>query len=204
MKREQPKRRSEAGFSLVEVLVACGLMAIVLGALMNPLIVSQRIATRDTNYDYAQQAARTGLDSMVSQIRQATSFTPQANTVVINVALNGNSWTEQFECDLQQPGSTVYHECVRVQVAQGSTLPSVSNCLVTPPARPPSYCTVVAQNLLNGSYAVPVFTWGPDPNAPYYMTATIQVPSSNGAYLGLTHSITLSDGALMRNLNIGN
>jgi type II secretory pathway component PulJ len=204
MRREQAKRRSEAGFSLIEVLVACGLMAIVLGALMNPLIVSQRIETRDTNYDYAQQAARTGLDAMVAQIRQATAFTPQANTVVINVTLQGQQDTVEFECDLNQPGSTVYHECVRVYVTQGGTLPSISTCLVAPPARPPSYCTIVIQNMLNGTSAAPVFTWGPDPEAPYYMTATIQVPSSNGSYLGFTHAITLSDGALMRNLNIGN
>lgn len=204
MKRGQAKRRSEAGFSLIEVLVTAGLTALVLGALMNPLVVSQRIETRDTNYDYAQQAARTGLDSMVAQIRQATSFTPQGNTVVINVTLNQTALTVEYECDIQQPGSTIYHECVRVQVAQGSTLPSISSCIVAVGATPPSYCSIVVTNMLNGSYASPVFTWGPDPNAPYYMTATIQVPASNGSYLGLTHSITLSDGALMRNLNVGN
>lgn len=192
MEREQARFRSEAGFSLIEVLVSCGLMALVLGALMTPLITSQRIETRDTNYDWAQQAARTGLDSMVAQIRQATSATPQGNTVVINVTLQGVPLTVEYECDISQPGSSVYHECLRVQVSQGGTLPPIST------GRP------VIQNLLNGSFASPVFTWGPDPNAPYYMSATIQVPASNGNRVGLTHSITLSDGALMRNLNVGN
>jgi type II secretory pathway pseudopilin PulG len=196
MQREAGRRGSEAGFSLIEVLVACGLMALVLGALMEPLVLSQRIETRDTNYDFAQQSARTGLDSMVAQIRQATAVTPQSNTVVINVNLPVNgvdtAETVEYECDIQQPGSTTYHECLRVQTAEGGTLPPIST------GEP------VIQNLLNGTYASPVFTWGPDPNAPYYMTATIQVPSSNGSNIGFTHAITLSDGALMRNLNVGN
>ena len=186
------KYRSEAGFSLTELLVVIALLSVVLGALMGPLTVSQRIEARDTNYDYAQQAARTGLDSMVAQIRQATSFAPAANTVVINVTLQGVALTVEYECYILQPGSTKYHECLRVQVAQGGTLPSITTG------------RIVVQNLLNGTSASPLFTWGPDPNAPYYMTATIQVPASGGNYLGLTHSITLSDGALMRNLNVGN
>ena len=192
MKQGQAKCRSEAGFSLIELLVTTALMALVLGILMGPLTLSQRIETRDTNYDYAQQAARTGLDAMVAQIRQATSFTPADNTVVINVTLGGVALTVEYECDIAQPGSTVYHECLRVQVAQGGTLPAITT------GRP------VIQNLLNGTSTSPVFTWGPDPNAPYYMTATIQAPSSGGNHIGLTHSITLSDGALMRNLNVGN
>ena len=93
MKRGRAIWGSEAGFSLIELLVVAGMLALVLGALMQPLIVSQRIEARDTNYDYAQQGARTGLDSMVAQIRQATSFTPAANTVVINVSLQGNLYT---------------------------------------------------------------------------------------------------------------
>lgn len=168
------------------------LLAVVLGALMGPLTVSQRVETRDTNYDWAQQGARTALDSMVSQIRQATSFTPAANTVEFNVTLGGVALTVEYECDISQPGSVVYHECLRVQAAQGSSLPSITTG------------KVVLQNLTNGTYANPVFTWGPNPNAPYYMTATVQVPASGGNTLGLTHSITLSEGALMRNLNVGN
>ncbi len=166
---------------------------------MQPLILSQRIETRDTNYDVAQQNARTGLDSMVAQIRQATAFTPSINTVVINVSLQGVALTVEYECDIQQ--STTYRECIRVQVAQGGNLPSIttaSACAAN------SACKFVVQNLLNGTSGSPVFTWGPDPNAPYYMTGTIQVPSSGGNTIGLTHSITLSDGALMRNLNVGN
>lgn len=186
-------RQSEAGFTLIEILIVAGLLALVLGVLLQPMALSERIETRDVKYNEAQQSARVGLDSMVAQIRQATSFAPSANAVVINVTLAGTPLTVEYECDISQPGSSQYHECLRTQVAQGGTLPAITTG------------SIVLQNLLNGTYAAPVFTWGPDPNAPYYMTATIQVPASGGnSYLGLTHAITLSDGALMRNLNIGN
>jgi type II secretory pathway pseudopilin PulG len=192
VQRAETYSRAEAGFSLVEVLVGVSLLALVLGAVMTPLIISQRAETRTVNYDWAQQAGRGGLDSMVAEIRQATSFVPSGNAVVITVTLQGVPLTVEYECDVPQPGSTIYRECLRVQVAQGTTLPSINAG------------SIVLQNLLNGTDASPVFTWGPDPNAPYYMTASIQVPASTGASVGLSHSITLSDGALMRNLNVGN
>jgi hypothetical protein len=49
-----------------------------------------------------------------------------------------------------------------------------------------------------------VFSFEPDSVAPYYMTATVQVPASAGTTGGLSHTITFSDGALMRNENVGN
>jgi type II secretory pathway pseudopilin PulG len=191
MTREQANGRLEAGYSLVEVLVVALLLALVLGALMQPLIISQHIETRDTNYDAAQQQARTGLESMVAQIRQSTSFTPSDNAVILNVSLRGVPLTVEYECDIVQAG-TSYHECLRTQVAYGGTLPSITTG------------AVVVRNLVNGTATSPVFTWGPDPNAPYYMTATIDVPASGGSKIGLNHTIVLSDGALMRNLNVGN
>jgi hypothetical protein len=63
---------------------------------------------------------------------------------------------------------------------------------------------VAIANLVNGTVPDPVFSFAPDPISPYYMTATIKVPASGGAANGLTHSIVLSDGALMRNQNVGN
>jgi hypothetical protein len=109
----------------------------------------------------------------------------------MNVSLNGTSLLVQYECDIPQPG-TSYRECVRVQAPVGGNLPSLSTG------------AVVVANLQNGTSTNPVFSWGPDPNAPYYMTATIQVPASGGNNIGLGHSLVFSDGALMRNLNVGN
>jgi type II secretory pathway pseudopilin PulG len=177
----------------MEVLVATLLLSVVAGALMAPLVLSQRVQLRDSNYAYAQQEARTGLDSMVSQVRQAWAIlSTDLNAVEMNVNLNGTAEHVYYECDIPQPGSSQYRECVRVQAPVGNALPSLSTG------------TVVIRNLTNGTATDPVFSFGPDPVAPYYMTATIKVPASDGAAGGLNHSIAFSDGALMRNQNVGN
>jgi prepilin-type N-terminal cleavage/methylation domain-containing protein len=184
--------RSEAGFTLIEVLVVCVLTAVVLAAVATPIVVSAHNQKRNANYSYVQEQSRAGLDSMVSQIRQATSILSSTpNSIEMNVNLRGSALQVFYECDIPQTG-TSYHECVRVQSAQGVTLPSLSTG------------KVVVRNLLNGTTASPVFTFYPNSIAPYYMTATISVPASGGAAGGLTSSVVFSDGALMRNLNVGN
>ena len=182
----------QAGFTLVEILVAIILFSIVIGALMAPIVLSIKDQTRDANYAWAQQSARTELDSMVSQIRQAWSILSSGpNAVEMNVNLNGVALVVYYECDVPQPG-TPYRECVRLQAPAGSPLPPLSTA------------SIAITHLTNGTTTDPVFSFGPDPVAPYYMTATIKVPASGGAYGGLTHTIVLSNGALMRNLNVGN
>jgi prepilin-type N-terminal cleavage/methylation domain-containing protein len=185
---------SEAGFTLIEVIVVATLLSVVVGVLMAPLILSSKQQTKTMNYAFAQQEARTALESMVAQVRQANAvLTPDSNTnsIDMNVTLNGTTVQVYYECDIVQPG-TSYHECVRVQAAVGATLPSLSTG------------TVVARNLLNGTATDTVFSLGPSGPAPYYMTATLKVPASGGTNNGLTHSIVFSDGALMRNMNVGN
>ncbi len=184
--------RSQAGFTLLEVLVVILLLSLVVGALMSPMVLSIKNQTKDANYAYAQQNARTGLDAMVSQIRQAWSILSSGpNEVEMNVNLHGVALLVYYECDLPQTG-TAYHECIRVQAPAGSALPPLTSGSLAIP------------NLTNGTATDPVFTFGPDPVAPYYMTATIKVPASGGTVGGLTHTIVLSSGALMRNLNVGN
>ena len=176
-------------------MIVTTIVAVVGAIIMQPLTVSQRVQTRDANYAAAQQDVRTGVDSMVSQVRQATSLIySSGNAIDMNVTLNGTALRVYYECDIPQPGSLIYRECVRVQAAAGNSLPS------------PSTAVVVVRNLLNGTSSNPVFSFGPNPVAPYYMSATVDVPASGGitAFGGLNHTIALSDGALMRNLNVGN
>ena len=184
----------EGGFTLIEVIVVAALLAVVTGVLMSPLVIASKQQTKDSNYAFAQQQARTALEAMVAQVRQANAInTPDSNTnsIDMNVTLNGATYRVFYECDIVQPGAS-YHECVRLQAAVGASLPSISTG------------TVVARNLLNGTATDTVFSLGPSGPAPYYMTATLKVPASGGANSGLTHLIVFSDGALMRNMNIGN
>lgn len=191
----QPARSrlgSEAGFTLLEVIVGIGLTVLLLGALISPVVLAARHQVSDSNYTFAQQNARTGLNEIVRQVRQSSQILSTGpNSVEMNVTQNGVSDEVYYECDIPQPG-TQYRECVRVTAAVGGALPPLSSG------------TVVVTNLLNGTTSNPVFSFAPTPVAPYYMTATVQVPASAGRAYGLSHSMSFSDGALMRNLNIGN
>lgn len=183
---------TEAGFSLIELLIVLSILALVLATLVGPMVTGQRVEAKVDNYATAQQDASTGLESMVAQIRQATTiFASSGNSVTMNVTLGAQQLLVSYECDIAQSG-TPYRECMRVQTSQGGTLPSFASG------------QIVVTRLLNGTPSSPVFSWGPDPNAPYYMTATVDVPASAGQYYGLNHTIVFSDGALMRNLNVGN
>jgi len=189
---DRPARTGQEGFTLIEMIVGVALTVLVVGLLTTPVVLATRHQVSDSNYTWAQQRARTGLNEIVRQVRQSwqiLSATP--NAVDLNVTQAGVSDEVYYECDVPQPG-TQYHECVRVTAPVGSALPSLSTG------------TVVITNLLNGTASNPVFSFAPSPIAPYYMTATVQVPASNGRANGLIHSIMFSDGALMRNLNIGN
>ncbi len=187
-----PLRQHESGHTLVELLVVVAMLSVVFSALMMPLITTQRTTNRDLNYAYAQQEARTGLDAMVSQVRQAYNILDTSgNSVDFDIWLSGVAYRVYYECDVPQAG-TQYHECVRLQVAAGASLPPLSSG------------AIAIRNLTNGTSTDPVFSFAPDPEAPYYMTATVKVPASGGKNGGLTHTIVFSDGALMRNENVGN
>jgi prepilin-type N-terminal cleavage/methylation domain-containing protein len=190
--RLRSRARSECGYTLVELLVVITVLTGILAALLGPLETSQMSATRDQNYAYAQQEARTGLDSIVSQVRQASVvLATTGNSVDFNIYLSGVAYRVYYECDVPQP-TTTYRECVRLQVPAGTALPSLGSG------------SVVVRNLTNGTSVAPVFSFAPDPADPNYMTATVSVPSSDGTANGLAHTITLSNGALMRNQNVGN
>ncbi len=176
---------------LVELLVVLAMAVVVFATLVVPIITSQRVQSRDSAYAYAQQTARTGLDSMVHQIRQAyavLSTTP--NAIEFDVSLSGVDYHVYYECDVAQPG-TSYRECLRLQAPAGAVLPALSTG------------TVTATNLTNGTLTDPVFAFAPDAISPTYVTATIKVSASGGANTGLTHSIVLSDGVLLRNQTVG-
>jgi prepilin-type N-terminal cleavage/methylation domain-containing protein len=203
-----PSRRrkpAEAGFTLIELLVVTALLSVVVAALTAPLVFSINQQTNNVNYSFAQQEARTSLESMVTQIRQADKMitrlycggTCTTNTIDMLVSLNGTLLRVDYECDITQPNTnSAYRECVRAQTAATSP---------TPPSM--STGVVVARNLLNGTNTDPVFTLGPNAASPNYMTATLKLPASGGSSAQkagettLHHQIVFTDGALMRSIN---
>src|SRR3954451_322128 len=67
-------RREESGFTLVELLVAAGLMLVVVGAALALLDSSNTIAARDQERTHAIREAQVGVQSMTRELRQAFSI----------------------------------------------------------------------------------------------------------------------------------
>lgn len=186
----------ESGLTLPEVLVAMVISVVILGAITTTMVFAERLQARTASDAVAQNDARAGLDEMVSQIRQAWNIvSAEPNAVVMDVDLDGSPYEVLYECDVPEPG-TSDNECVRLQAAVGTQITTLQGAVP------------VITNLENGTTTGPVFGWAPSAIAPYYMTATVEVPASDGTTtdlgLGSTHTIALSDGALMRNENVGN
>src|SRR5947209_6211001 len=94
---------SEHGHSLVEMLAVVAAVPVIVGAVFMPLITSQRSEARDVNYAFAQQEARTGLDAMVSEVRQAYNvLDTSSNSIDFDIYLSGTAYRVYYECDVPQ------------------------------------------------------------------------------------------------------
>ncbi len=179
---------SEAGYSLIELLVACAAALILLGATFALLESSVGVQARDTEWALTLQEDRAGLAQMVHDIRQASKVEETTSSKVLFLAtMGGKRWEVKYECAVAQPG-TAYDECVRLAAAEGTALPS------TGPA--------VVRDVLNGTA---VFAYSPSSAAPIIATAKLELPAkgtlrqaNSSAYAHKT--IVLEDAAFMRNL----
>ncbi len=194
-------RREQRGQSLVELLIASALSVVVLGAIGTLLVASQRQQQKNANYDNAQGNAQAELDKMVGQIRDAQDIISwSANSVDMDVDVGSTEYQVYWECDVSAGNG--WDKCVRLQTTVNGPLPALSTA------------TTIIPYLTNGTS---VFTWTTEttapgsttsPNlAPDYVTATIDVPASNGVtsgHLSINRTIAFSEGALIRNLDVEN
>ena len=74
--------RNERGFTLVEVLVAMGLMTVVLGAVLTTFENFQEQSRRTTSANEAQEKARRAIDVMAREVRNAVSAGAPVNDAV--------------------------------------------------------------------------------------------------------------------------
>jgi type II secretory pathway pseudopilin PulG len=69
--------REQAGFTLVELLIASSLMIVVLGATLTVFDQFVTVSNRNTNQNAAQDTARTTIDQVSRQLRNLALPTPQ-------------------------------------------------------------------------------------------------------------------------------
>src|SRR5579863_2864629 len=106
-------RGSQAGFVLVELLVACGAATVVLTATLALLFSGQQVQTRDAAWAQTLQEGRVGLARMLRDIRQAYKVEEaKAGAILFLATIGAKTWRIKYECGVAQTG-TEYTECVR-------------------------------------------------------------------------------------------
>jgi type II secretory pathway pseudopilin PulG len=187
---DRPRRTPsgpEAGFALVELLVACAVAGIVFTATLVLLVSGQRIQARDSMWALTLQEGRTGISRMLRDIRQASKVEEaKAGAIVFLATISNKNWTIKYECGVGQPG-TAYTECVRFAAEEGKALPSTGSAIV--------------RDVLNGSE---VFSYSPSAAAATIARVKIEIPAKGtlkqATGSGYTHRVVLEDAAFMRNL----
>lgn len=82
-------RRSSRGYTLVELMFATGLSAVVLAGVMSTFLYLGRSSATLSNYNDMEHQSRKGLEIFAEDIRQASSITwntPVSITIVVNAA----------------------------------------------------------------------------------------------------------------------
>lgn len=170
--------RAQAGFSLVEQLVALGIFAIVVGVTLTALDSLMRAAPADQEWSHTVASTQVGIYRMTRELRQAVNVTLVTPYVAsADVVIAGATQHVLYQCDLSS-------SCTRTS----TTAPAA------PPARGPGGVTLI-NNLQNYALGTPVFA---SPASKYYQV-TVIVRSAGALTTAHTHNVTLSDGVYARN-----
>lgn len=207
--RRRERLRGEAGFTLVELLVAAAILAVVLTAVLALLDNSNQVAANDQERNVTLNEETNALHRMTLELRQAyqvlypTSGTSTNKFDVLVRLMRGGVPTELrviYDCS-NTVLSTGMQQCVRYEgPASNTSNPG------TPPATDSSQ--VVVPRLLNGTATNYVFTgltnpndssWASDGNGPSYAQVTIQTPSKGARTVGYSSVIQLNDSVYMPN-----
>jgi prepilin-type N-terminal cleavage/methylation domain-containing protein len=197
--------RDEAGLTLIELTVVMALFAIVLGAVMGPMIFTQKQAPKDITYAQSISDATSGLQRMMREIRNAYKInatdgdpTSGAGSMIdFSAYLNDGSGSDQdyevrYDCAQPSKTKTGYYACVRVAAKTGTALPAISTgAVIIDRVKSPNVFTFDG---VNGT---------PDLIYPSYIQANVQVPAGGSLYNGLKHLITLNNGTALPNLQNG-
>ena len=174
---------SEAGFTLIELLVASALMLVVFALALGMLQLSGQKEPEARAANARIQEAQVGVERVIRELRQAydvVSATPSSLTV--------ETYLQTTSCI---NGTTGPSRACRVTYACAS-----GNCTRTVGAAggtnwdtPSRFATDVLSN--------DIFTYTPNSTDPTSVTMTVGLRSD-----GSEDAITLSDGAVMRNVSV--
>ena len=103
------KKQSQQGFSLIELLVAMGLMVLLLAAISGVLSVSVNSWLQGSSKTEVQQVARQALDTMAREIQFASSITRHSETsITFTTVQAGSVRTINYYLDTSASPQVIY------------------------------------------------------------------------------------------------
>jgi len=179
--------RSEAGISLVEILVASALSVVVMGAVVTLVIGAVRDQPKISKQSQNITTARWVLERMAREIRSGIAVTSAGTSklsfegYVRHSTCGGNALLEATKppivCSITYECSTT--ACSRIESPKGST-------------------SGTPQRIFSGINSSQIFTYAPNVTTPTYVKVTLRLPNPGG-----TGALTISNGASLRNATLG-
>ena len=164
-------RADQRGISLIEVMTAASLLAVVLGAILSLSETTAKIAPNDDERAHVIDESRSALRGMTGEIRTAkTVVSSSAYALHVKVGATDVTWN----CDVAHPSIAGRSRCTR-KTGTGSAV-------------------VVVDHLINKDKGVPVFTRDGS-----YVSVHLQLAAAGDRVDGHKHAINLDDGAFVRN-----
>ena len=199
----RPSLRDDSGFTLIEVVIAMAIFAVLLGATLNFFASAEQTANKDTEMASAAAEARNGLNRLVRDLRQASAIITAAPNTLDVLLVDGTE--VRYTCDLPDPNDSRYRQCSRSAGAEGAL----------------GAGEVIVARLANGTTDRPVFSYTippppevdpedeaddpADPAAvqqPNYVRATVAVPAAGERKAGgYRHEIVYDAGLYLRNID---
>jgi type II secretory pathway pseudopilin PulG len=215
--------RDEAGYTLIELLIAMSMFMVVLAAVMALWDTASNAGYNEGERNTALAEETTGLDRMVRDLRQAYHINGPAagqksdwidilERTTLGAAAQ-HDYRVIYDCSKTDPSNSAFHACYRYQSLWG---PGMTLTAGVPPAAGVT-STIVVPRLLNGmacSGAVStdcIFTNLTNPQGstygPTYATLTIRTASRGERQpfksSNYNHDVVLSESVYMRQLDFG-
>jgi prepilin-type N-terminal cleavage/methylation domain-containing protein len=207
---------ADAGFTLVELLVASAVFAVVLTAVLSLLDTSNQVSYNDQERNVALHEQTDSLRRMTQELRQAYHVvgvdTSGANgggnwvDVLVRVTRNGAATELRVLYDCYGPVlATGLQQCTRAEAPASLPPPQGSG---PPPGSSSGTAQVVIPRVVNGTAADPVFTGYASPNdasypgdgsEPTYVQVTLKTPVRGARTVGSPAQTQLFDSVYMRN-----
>jgi len=168
----------EAGFTLTELLSATALSMIVIAVGVTLFTAGIKSQARINSQAAAIQDARTTMERLTREVRQATTV-PSATGSQLAIV----TYVDDASCGSTTPVCRVTYSCV--------TSGKCTRTVARPDGSSPGPSTTVVEGLSSTN----VFTYTPPtPTAPASVGITLKFPAEGGS-----SAITLTDGATLRN-----